>query len=71
MWLSFFAVALPRDISLVIFTYITVPSYGAIGLALAYTISWVLALIIIISIVWRMGLHIHEKEIGVQEYSMI
>ena len=71
MWLSFFAIALPRDIALVIFTYITVPSYGAIGLALAYTISWVLALIIIISIVWRLGLNIHGKKMGVQEYSMI
>jgi O-antigen/teichoic acid export membrane protein len=59
MWLSFFAVSLPRDSIMVVTAYLLVPSHGAIGLAWAYTISWVIALIVIIALAYRAS-----KELG-------
>jgi len=52
MWLSFFAVALPRDSLLVVLAYYLIPCYGATGLASAYAISWVLALLTILICVY-------------------
>lgn len=43
MWLSFFAVALPRNCTIVVLAYILTPRHGAVGLALAHTIAWTLA----------------------------
>jgi O-antigen/teichoic acid export membrane protein len=45
MWTSFFFVALPRDISMIVFATILIPIWGGIGLSLAYTLSWSIALI--------------------------
>lgn len=42
MWLSVTVVTLPRDISIVALAYLLCPTYGAIGLAGAYTGCWAL-----------------------------
>jgi O-antigen/teichoic acid export membrane protein len=55
MWLSFLAVALPRDLLLVLLAYLLIPAHGAIGLAAAYTAAWTVALIAIAFIVLRTG----------------
>jgi O-antigen/teichoic acid export membrane protein len=44
MWLSLFAIALPRDATIVVLAYF-LTIYGAKGLALAYTAGWGLALV--------------------------
>jgi O-antigen/teichoic acid export membrane protein len=43
IWLSLFAIVLPRDAALAILSYVLSPSYGALGLAAAYTLAWTLA----------------------------
>jgi O-antigen/teichoic acid export membrane protein len=40
MWLSFFIIALPRDILLVLVAFFLVPVFGSLGLAISYTVSW-------------------------------
>jgi O-antigen/teichoic acid export membrane protein len=56
MWLSFLAVALPRDALIIGLAYLLIPLRGARGLASAYAISWTIALLVITSIVSRIGL---------------
>lgn len=51
MWLSLFAVALPRDATLVILAYLLTSAYGAVGLALGYAAGWGLALMFTIIVV--------------------
>jgi len=57
MWLSFFAVALPRDSLLVLLAYFFIPYLGATGLALAYTISWTLAFLAILICVYYLKIN--------------
>jgi O-antigen/teichoic acid export membrane protein len=45
MWLSLFGVALPRDALIVLIAYALTPDKGAVGLALAYTVGWGVALL--------------------------
>jgi len=47
MWLSFFGVALPRDLLFVSLAIALAPEYGAAGVASAYAIAWFVALCII------------------------
>ncbi len=56
MWLSFSAVALPRDVLIVTLAYWLVGKEGAQGLATAYVASWTVALLVIAGIVYRLGL---------------
>jgi O-antigen/teichoic acid export membrane protein len=56
MWLSFIAVALPRDTLIVVLAHFLITSYGARGVAFAYAISWTVALVVIAGIVFRIGL---------------
>ena len=56
IWLSLFAISIPRDSLILLLAYIMVPLYGAVGLACAYTIGWTLALIIICILSVRIGL---------------
>ena len=56
MWLSLLAVAVPRDLVLIIGAYWLTSTYGATGLASAYTIAWIVALLVIVSLVGRIGL---------------
>ena len=55
MWLSFFAVALPRDCTIVVLAYILAPRYGAAGVASAYAIAWSLACLSIVIITCVIG----------------
>ncbi len=55
MWLSLFAVALPRDITIALLAYLLAPGHGALGLALAYTSGWGLALVATIVVVSLIG----------------
>jgi FkbM family methyltransferase len=56
MWLSFIAVAVPRDALIVIFAYLLIPAHGASGIALGYAAAWSVALLIIGALVYRIGL---------------
>ena len=56
MWLSLFAVVIPRDISSVVLAFVFVPKWGAAGLAAAYGGSWLLALILVCFLSLRYGL---------------
>lgn len=55
MWFSLFAVALPRDTVFVSLAIFLVPRYGAEGLAAAYTLAWLLALVVIAILARSMG----------------
>lgn len=55
MWVSFFAIALPRDSMLVVLAYLLIPAHGAIGLATAYTLVCALALAMTIVLASRSG----------------
>lgn len=46
MWLSLLVIALPRDISLVLLAYFLAPQMGSVGLAYAYTVASLLAVIL-------------------------
>jgi O-antigen/teichoic acid export membrane protein len=46
MWLSLFAVILPRDLILVALAVYLVPRHGALGLAWAYACAWSIALLL-------------------------
>jgi O-antigen/teichoic acid export membrane protein len=56
MWLSFIAVAVPRDALIVIFAYLLIPTHGASGVAIGYAAAWSVALLIIGGLVFRIGL---------------
>jgi O-antigen/teichoic acid export membrane protein len=62
MWLSFFAVVLPRDVLLVALAYYLIPHYGARGLALAYAVAWMAALLIVIEVTYSVGLRAAEPD---------
>jgi O-antigen/teichoic acid export membrane protein len=56
MWVSFFLVALPRDLSMIGLSMAFIPMWGGVGLAVAYSVSWAIALLLIIAIVFRLGI---------------
>lgn len=45
LWLSFFAIALPKDCSLVLLSFLLTPHHGAAGLAAGYAGAWSITLI--------------------------
>lgn len=53
MWWSLFWVTLPKDIAICVGTFLLVPTMGAKGLAWAYVIGWLLALLSVFSHVWH------------------
>lgn len=57
MWLSFFAIALPRDVLIVVTAYFLTQRYGSAGLAGAYASGCLLALIIKVGLSYKMNLH--------------
>ena len=61
MWLSLFAVAVPRDGLIVVTAYCLVPHYGAAGVAWAYVLGWSVALVSILLIVARLGLYVRRS----------
>jgi O-antigen/teichoic acid export membrane protein len=55
LWLSFFGVAVPSAVALVVTAGALAPVFGAFGLAWAYVASWSVALAAECLIVWRVG----------------
>ncbi len=62
MWLSFFAVALPRDVLLVILALFLIPQHGAGGLACAYLVAWIMALLIVTQLTYSIGIRKAELD---------
>jgi O-antigen/teichoic acid export membrane protein len=62
LWLSLFAIALPRDVSIVALAYYLAPRYGAAGLAWAYTVSWMFTMAIVFYLVRTLGIQPHARE---------
>jgi len=60
IWLSFLAIALPRDGALALLSYLLSPAYGALGLAAAQGTAWLLALAMSIHLVRRIALRGHR-----------
>jgi O-antigen/teichoic acid export membrane protein len=56
MWISFFAVVIPRDVLCVLLAIIFIPKWGAAGLSAAYVGSWLLALILVCLLSSRHGI---------------
>jgi len=61
MWLSFFAIALPKDAMILMLAYRLTPDNGAAGLAWAYTVAWSLTLIVVITIVAFIGIRLDSN----------
>lgn len=62
LWLSLFAIVLPRDGSIVFLAYFFSPLYGAVGLAWAYTLGSILGFVVVISLAGRLGLRVDTTE---------
>jgi O-antigen/teichoic acid export membrane protein len=62
MWLTLFAVTLPRDCLILALAYGLTPVYGAAGLAAAHVGGWVLALAAISILTYRTGLDVAAAE---------
>ena len=62
LWLSFVAVSLPRDVSIVVLAYFLAPRSGALGLSWAYAIGWCFALAAVMVVVatGRLSSRTHE-----------
>jgi O-antigen/teichoic acid export membrane protein len=48
MWLSLAVIVVPRDVLLVILSIYLIPLFGGVGLAMAQTLAWLMALILVI-----------------------
>jgi O-antigen/teichoic acid export membrane protein len=57
LWLSLFAVGLPRDVLIVTAAYVLTPAMGALGLATAYAIGWSAALCTTVALAYGLGIH--------------
>jgi O-antigen/teichoic acid export membrane protein len=60
MWVSLFAIAMPRDILFVTLSYVLAPRYGALGLALAYLIALTVAALLVSIVASSVGLGIGD-----------
>jgi O-antigen/teichoic acid export membrane protein len=56
IWLSLFAIVVPRDGAMAVLSYLLSPAAGALGLATAQGMAWLIALGMSIYLVRRMGL---------------
>lgn len=57
MWLSFFAIALPRDAMIAVLAYLLTPHQGAMGLAISYAAAQATALLATVIIISNIGLN--------------
>jgi O-antigen/teichoic acid export membrane protein len=57
MWLSFFAIALPRDAMIAALAYLLTPHQGAMGLAISYAAAQATALLATVIIISNIGLN--------------
>jgi O-antigen/teichoic acid export membrane protein len=62
LWLSLLAVSIPRDGLIVAGAYFLAPLRGAVGVAWAYALGWMLALVLVAAIVRRIGLRIPSTD---------
>jgi O-antigen/teichoic acid export membrane protein len=53
LWSSLFLINIPRETAFVVLAYLFVPAQGAVGLSVAYTLCWLLTLIVICILVYR------------------
>jgi O-antigen/teichoic acid export membrane protein len=53
LWLSFWAIVLPRDLAIVALAYLLAPGWGALGVALAHTMAWTAALGCYAAVAWH------------------
>jgi O-antigen/teichoic acid export membrane protein len=56
MWLSMFWVVIPRDGLILLLAYALTPLHGALGLAAAHAVGWLVALVIIVGLTYWLGL---------------
>ncbi len=56
MWLSFIAIAVPRDLFIVVAAYFLTQHYGSAGLAGAYALGCLLALVVKVCLSYKMNL---------------
>lgn len=56
MFFSLLCIAIPRDVLIVVIAWLLIPVYGARGLALAYTLGWLVASFIYVGGAARIGL---------------
>jgi O-antigen/teichoic acid export membrane protein len=61
IWTSFLLIALPRDLSMIALSLILIPMWGGVGWALAYALSWGIAFVIIVILVFRFKSHLKFK----------
>lgn len=60
MWLSLVAVAFPRDALLVIVTFKLAGTYGAFGMACAWSLGWAVCTLCTFIIAYRLGLNVRN-----------
>jgi O-antigen/teichoic acid export membrane protein len=53
LWLSFWAIVLPRDLAIVTLAYLLAPAWGAMGVATAHTLAWTAALGCYAMVAWH------------------
>jgi O-antigen/teichoic acid export membrane protein len=53
LWLSFWAIVLPRDLAVLSLAYLLAPGWGALGVATAHAIAWTAALIGYVAVAWH------------------
>jgi len=53
MWTSFFLINVPRETLFVILAFMFVPTQGAVGLSIAYTLCWLMTLVLIFILVYH------------------
>lgn len=62
MWLSFFAIALPRDAMVALLAFLLIPHHGAMGLAISYTAAHATAFVVTVVIISFIGLNTRGGE---------
>jgi O-antigen/teichoic acid export membrane protein len=53
IWTSLFLISIPRETLFIVIAFLLVPSLGAVGLSIAYTLGWFLALTIIAVLIYK------------------
>jgi O-antigen/teichoic acid export membrane protein len=65
MWTSFFLINAPREAFFLALAFVLVPIHGAAGLSVAYTLCWLLTLVIIGILVYRKETVVNDNHEGV------
>lgn len=62
IWSSFFLINIPRETLFLVLAFILVPMHGALGLSVAYTLCWLLTLVVICILVYRERIAIKDNQ---------